>query len=116
MFRRIIRGHVPPSRNNNPVFPECQTSQLEPNLREILVSYQRGEDVSDYVRLPATKATASQQFKNKFAKVDPLTELEQYVKKEVQAANEMVKKDRATNNKVMTTQEPKENPDKQSSE
>lgn len=114
MFRRIIRGHVPPPRNNNPVYPVCKTSQLEPNLREILVAYQRGEDVSEFIRLPASKATAEQQFQNKFGKVDPLTEIEQYVKKETETANAMVKKERSARSKVVIDQEPSENPETKS--
>lgn len=99
MFRRIIRGHVPSARDNNPTYSECQTSQLEPNLREILVAYQRGEDVSQYVTMSAAKATAEQQFKNRVGKVDPLTEFEEIVKSEIKKANASVAADKKTRQK-----------------
>lgn len=101
MIRRNRHYNGLPNRNCNPVYPPSETNQREPSLRELLVKYQRGEDISDFVSLPAEKATAEQQFKNRFAKVDPLTEIEQYVKKEVNKANEMVETEHRTRSKKL---------------
>lgn len=109
MFNRIKRGYAPRTRSNTPQYSTCQTSQLEPNLHDILVAYQHGEDVSEYIRIPAVKATAEQQFTNRIGKVDPLTEIHDYVANEVKTANELVKKERSTRSKVVIDKEPSEN-------
>ena len=91
------------------IYPPSQTSQLEPNLRDILVAYSRGEDVSDYIRMPAVKATAEQQFTNRIARVDPLTELQDYVNNEIVKANKAVEQDKLSTQTVSEQQPPSEN-------
>ena len=112
MIRRNKRYNGVNSRNASVNYTQCQTSQLEPNLREILVKYSRGEDVSDYIRMPATKATAEQQFTNRLGKVDPLTEMQDYVKEQIVIANKAVESDRnkAASKKVETTSAQSEQP------
>lgn len=114
MIRRNKRYTGVTARTSNPVYPKSQTTQDEPSLRDILIRYQRGENISDYVHEPAQKATAEQQFKNKFAKVDPLTEIETYVKQETRKANDMVEleKRKKTQKKATenTPQQPVETP------
>lgn len=92
MIRRNRRYNI---QHNHPFepFPPSETSQLEPNLHDILVAYSNGQDVSEYIRMPASKATAEQQFTNRIGKVDPLTEISDYVKAEVNKANHMVAAD-----------------------
>lgn len=75
-------------------YSPCETTQLEPNLRELLVKYQQGLDITDHVYLPAAKATADVQFKNRVAKVDPLTEIPQYIAVEKAKADAAVTSDR----------------------
>lgn len=87
------------------IYPPSQTSQLEPNLREILVAYSRGEDISDYIRMPAAKATAEQQFTNRIARVDPLTELQDYVNNEIVKANKAVEQDKLSTQTVSEEQQ-----------
>lgn len=93
MIRRNKRYVVSHDRETL-VYPTSETSQLEPSLHDILVAYSRGEDVSQFIRLPAAKATAEQQFLNKLGKMDFLTETEQYVKQSVKSANKAVKADK----------------------
>lgn len=88
--------------NDTVKYSPSQTSQDEPNLRDILVAYSRGQDVSEYVRKPAAQATAEQQFTNRLGKVDYLTEMSDYVKEQVNKAKEAVKNDKSRS----TTQEP----------
>lgn len=93
-------------------YPPSQTSQDEPNLHDILVAYSRGDDVTQYLRKPATQATAEQQFTNRIGKVDYLTEMSDYVKQQVDKANKAVALD-----KNSTTIEPlKQEKQEQSSE
>lgn len=61
-------------------FPASQTSQQEPSLHDILVRYQNGLDISQFVTTTAVKASAEQQFANRVGKVDPLTEVPKYIK------------------------------------
>lgn len=61
-------------------FPPSQTSQQEPSLHDILVRYQNGLDISQFITTTAVKATAEQQFANRVGKVDPLTEIPKYIK------------------------------------
>lgn len=120
MIRRNKHYNGVALRNVNPQYPPSQTNQREPSLRELLVKYQRGEDISDYVTVSAEKATAEQQFQNKFAKVDPLTEIEDYVKKEQRKASEMVENEKRTkhakktqeNIPVQSNEKPVENTEK----
>jgi len=93
MIRRNRHYNGVALRNVNPQYPPTQTNQREPSLRELLVKYQRGEDISDYITMSAEKATAEQQFKNRVGKVDPLTELETIVKTETEKANQMITED-----------------------
>lgn len=95
MIRRNRRYSGVALRNVNPLYPASQTNQREPSLRELLIKYQRGEDISDYITISADKATAEQQFKNRFAKVDPLTEIESYVKQETLKASKMIENDKS---------------------
>lgn len=83
-------------------YSPCETSQLEPNLRELLIKYQQGLDITDHVYLPAAKATAEVQFKNRVAKVDPLTEIPDYIKSEQRKANEMVNTDKRKSKSAQT--------------
>lgn len=85
-------------------YSPCETSQLEPNLRELLIKYQQGMDITDYVTLPAAKATAEVQFQNRVAKVDPLTEIPAYIKAEQAKANDMVASDRRKSKEKTTPQ------------
>ena len=62
-------------------FPPSQTSQQEPSLHEILVRYQNGLDISNFVTTQASKATADMQFSNRVGKTDFLTEIPQHIKK-----------------------------------
>lgn len=101
MIRRNKRYQGLPSRDLNPQYSPSQTSQVEPNLHEILVAYQRGEDISQFVTLSAAKATAEQQFKNRLGKVDPLTEFSDYIKSESKKANDMVRSDKANSKKPL---------------
>lgn len=93
MIRRNNRYVVSHDREKV-IYPTSETSQLEPSLHDILVAYSRGEDVSQFIRMPASKATAEQQFMNKVGKVDFLTETEQYVKQAVKNANKAIKADK----------------------
>lgn len=61
------------------VFPCSQTSQQEPSLHDILIRYQNGLDISQFVTTTAVKASAEQQFANRVGKVDPLTEIPRYI-------------------------------------
>lgn len=61
-------------------FPASQTSQQEPSLHDILVRYQNGLDISQFITTTAVKASAEQQFANRVGKVDPLTEVPKYIK------------------------------------
>lgn len=90
-------------------FPPSRTSQDEPNLRDILVAYSRGQDVSQYFRVPAVKATAEQQFTNRIGKVDYLTEMSDYVRKEVDKANKLLEKEK-TRVKLKKEDKPAEPP------
>lgn len=112
MIRRNKRYIGVNSRNASVIYTQCQTSQLEPNLREILVKYSRGEDVSDYIRMPATKATAEQQFTNRIGKVDPLTEMQDYVKEQTLIANQAVESDckKASSKQVVKPSDQSEQP------
>lgn len=83
-------------------YSPCETSQLEPNLRELLIKYQQGMDISDHIILPAAKATADQQFRNRVAKVDPLTEIPEYIQSEQRKANEMVATDKRKSKQKQT--------------
>lgn len=112
MIRRNRHYTGVTARNANPVYPKSETTQDEPNLRDILIRYQRGENISDFIHEPAHRATADQQFKNKFAKVDPLTEIESYVKQESRKASEMVENEKRTR----TTKKTPQNPSVQSNE
>lgn len=94
MIRRNRHYNGVALRNVNPQYPPSQTNQREPSLRELLVKYQRGEDISDYITLTAEKATAEQQFQNRVGKVDPLTEIESLVKQEIDKANQMIVEDK----------------------
>lgn len=105
MIRRNIKYTGVAARPSNPVYPQSQTTQDEPSLRDILIRYQRGENISDYVHEPSQRATAEQQFKNKFAKVDPLTEIEHYVKQETRKANELVENEKRTKNAKKASQD-----------
>lgn len=100
--------------NDTVKYSPSQTSQDEPNLREILVAYSRGQDVSQYIRKPAAQATAEQQFTNRIGKVDYLTEMSDYVNEQVVKANKAVTKDKSR----FTTNEPtvKQEEQKQDSE
>lgn len=102
MIRRNCRYTVIHNREKV-VYPSSETSQMEPSLHDILVAYSRGDDVSEFIRMPASKATAEQQFMNKIGKVDFLTESEQYVKNAVKQANNAVKEDKA---KLKVTKDP----------
>lgn len=93
MIRRN-RHYTVIHRFENIDYSTCETSQLEPNLRELLVKYQQGMDITDHITLPATKATAEVQFKNRIAKVDPLTEIPAYIRSEQSKANEMIANDK----------------------
>lgn len=104
MFRRIKRGYAPRTPSNTPEYSKCETSQLEPNLHDILVAFQQGKDVSQFVTMPAAKATAEQQFKNRVGKVDPLTEFSEFVKSETRKANEMVDQEKKTRKSQVTVQ------------
>lgn len=88
--------------NDTVKYSPSQTSQDEPNLHDILVAYSRGQDVSEYIRKPAAKATAEQQFTNRIGKVDYLTEMSDYVKQQVVKANKAVQNDKLRS----TTKEP----------
>lgn len=103
MFRRIKRGYAPRTPSNTPEYSKCETSQLEPNLHDILVAFQQGKDVSQFIAMPAVKATAEQQFKNRVGKVDPLTEFSEIVKSETRKANELVEQEkRSRKSKVLS--------------
>lgn len=106
MIRRNKHYNGVALRNVNPQYPPSQTNQREPSLRELLVKYQRGEDISDYITVYAEKATAEQQFKNRVGKVDPLTEFESIVKTEIEKANQLVSEDKRKSK--MKTQQPVE--------
>lgn len=60
-------------------YPASETSQQEPSLHDLLVRYQNGLDISNYITQTAVKATAEQQFANRVGKVDPLTEVPEYI-------------------------------------
>lgn len=115
MIRRNKRYLGVKCRNVNPVYPVNQTSQMEPNLYEILVAYQRGDDVSDYIRVPAVRATSDLQFRNRECKVDYLTEMQDYIKKEVNHANRLMEDDKNksdnSNNKQINDKQINENKD-----
>lgn len=85
---------------NELLYSPCETTQLEPNLRELLVKYQQGLDITDHVYLPAAKATADVQFKNRVAKVDPLTEIPQYIAGVKAKAEAAVTSDRKRSRKL----------------
>lgn len=109
MLRRNNRYTVT-HRTLNIEYSPCETSQLEPNLRELLIKYQQGLDITDHVYLPAAKATAEVQFKNRVAKVDPLTEIPDYIKSEKRKAHEMMKSDKLKSKSKTTQQTTVENP------
>lgn len=100
--------------NDTVNYTPSQTSQAEPNLRDILVAYSRGQDVSQYIRKPAAQATAEQQFTNRIGKVDYLTEMSDFVQQQVEKANKAVSMDKSRS----TTKEPtvKQEAHKQESE
>lgn len=113
MIRRNKR-YVGICFNDTVKFPPSQTSQDEPNLREILVAYSRGQDVSEYIRKPAAQASAEQQFTNRIGKVDYLTEMSDYVKKQVVKANEAVNKDKSRSSKKLLQEQQQEQEEQQS--
>ena len=78
-IRRNILNHKG-CRTQCGAFPKSQTSQQEPSLHDILVRYQNGLDISQFVTTTAVKASAEQQFANRVGKVDPLTEVPKYIK------------------------------------
>lgn len=88
------------------IYPESQTSQLEPSLHELLVKYSHGEDISSYIS-SAPQATAEMQFQNRIGKVDYLTEMETYVKKEVSKAKKLVDIDKTTHEQSKAVETPK---------
>lgn len=67
------------SRVLHQTFPASKTSQVEPSLHELLVAYQKGENIDKYIS-SAVKASADLQFKNRVGKVDPLTEIPDYIR------------------------------------
>lgn len=67
------------SRVLHQTFPASKTSQVEPSLRELLVAYQKGENIDKYIS-SAVKASADLQFKNRVGKVDPLTEIPDFIR------------------------------------
>lgn len=89
--------------NDTVKYPPSQTSQDEPNLRDILVAYSRGQDVSEYIRKPAAKATAEQQFTNRIGKVDFLTEIPDYIKQQSAKAKKAVESDNLRSNSKEST-------------
>lgn len=111
MIRRN-RKYVGIRYNDTVKYPPSQTSQDEPNLHEILVAYSRGQDVSQYLRKPASQATAEQQFTNRIGKVDYLTEMSDYVKQQVDKANKSVASDKSRS----TTKKPTEKQEEQTQE
>lgn len=115
MIRRNKR-YVGIPFNDTVKFPPSQTSQDEPNLREILVAYSRGQDVSEYIRKPAALATADQQFSNRIGKVDYLTEMSDYVKQQVVKANDAVNKDKSRFSTKKQIQEQQQEHQEQQSE
>lgn len=78
-IRRNILNHKG-CRTQCGTFPPSQTSQQEPTLHDILVRYQNGLDISQFITTTAVKASAEQQFANRVGKVDPLTEIPKYIK------------------------------------
>lgn len=76
--RNVINGF--PRLKNVENFPPSATSQQEPSLYDLLVRYQNGLDISNYVTTTAVRATAQQQFTNRVGKVDFLTEIPDYIK------------------------------------
>lgn len=67
--------------SSNVEYPASETTQNEPTLHDILVRYQNGLDVSQYIHEKAAQATADLQFMNKLGKVDPLTEIPAHIRK-----------------------------------
>lgn len=78
IIRHILEYSGKPCRSS---YPPSETSQVEPTLHDLLVRYQNGLDISQFVTTPAVKATAEQQFSNRVGKVDPLTEVPAYINK-----------------------------------
>ena len=78
IVRHILEWSGKPCRSS---YPPSETSQVEPTLHDLLVRYQNGLDISQFVTTPAVKASAEQQFANRVGKVDPLTEIPNHINK-----------------------------------
>lgn len=83
-MKKVLKRHILNHKGYTAVcgvpFPPSATSQQEPSLYDLLVRYQNGLDISNYVTTTAVKATAQQQFTNRIGKVDFLTEIPEYIK------------------------------------
>lgn len=65
-------------------FDPTQTQQTYPTINDILVKFKRGEDLSDLVYNAAdVPSMPAAQFSNRMFKVDPLTERQDYIKKQL---------------------------------